>query len=274
MLMTLVFSSCEETQPPIYDGNPTLAYFDGTSATLEVVINTTGSSFIDVPVGVSILSSSDRTIKIAVDEENTTALPGQYSFDGTVTIPANSYTGSLRVLGNDDGLTTTGVVLSLKIDEAPSDYGVSNNFIIDIVETCPIDPNFAIGDYTLNHIGGGIPAAGFAPTMGDNIIVTLEPGSSSSERVFNVKFYPTFGFSNPPVDFSFSLVCAETSVNGIINNGITGVGCGSSIPVGPSSNLGTYNTEDDSLITIIFIEDVDGASCGTEAETTITLTKI
>ena len=50
LVMTLVFQSCEETQSPIYDGSQTLAYFDGTSATLEVEINSTGT--ITVPVGV------------------------------------------------------------------------------------------------------------------------------------------------------------------------------------------------------------------------------
>lgn len=272
LVMTLVFQSCEETQSPIYDGSQTLAYFPSASATLEVLINETGE--ITVPVSASTLSTSDRTVNVTVNAGGTTATAGQYSFNGSVTIPANEYSGSFVVTGIDDGLTTAGVTLSLST-ESISDGGVGSPRTLDItiVEICPVASTFAVGDYTLNHIGGGIPAAGFAPTMGDGVTVTLVPGTASTERVFNVKFYPTFGFANPPVDFSFNLVCEETTVNGIINNGVSGVGCGSSIPMGPSPNAGTYSAADDTTMTLIFIEDVEGASCGTEAETTVRLTK-
>ena len=272
LVVTVILQSCELTQSPIYDGSQTLAYFPESSAILEVLINETGE--ITIPVNASTLSTSDRTVTVTVNPDGTSAAAGQYAFNGAVTIPANSYFGSFTLTGIDDGLTTSGVTLSLQIDGI-DDGGVGSPRTIDItiVEICPIDPTFATGDYTLNHLGGGIPAAGFAPTMGDGVTVTLVPGTASTERVFNVKFYPTFGFSNPPVDFSINLVCGETTVNGIINNGVSGVGCGSSIPMGPSSNFGVFNTSDDSTMTVIFIEDVGGASCGTEAETTIRLTK-
>ena len=272
LVMALVFQSCEETQSPIYDGSQTLAYFPGTTATLEVLINETGE--ITIPVSASTLSSSDRTVTVSVNDGGTTATAGQYSFNGSVTIPANEYSGSFVLTGIDDGLTTAGVTLSLQT-ESISDGGVGSprNLNVTIVEICPVASTFATGNYTLNHIGGGIPAAGFAPTMGNNVTVNIVPGAASTERVFNVKFYPTFGFANPPVDFSFNLVCEETTVNGIINNGVSGVGCGSSIPMGPSSNTGSYNVADDTTFDLIFIEDVGGASCGTEAETTVRLTK-
>ncbi len=271
MVMALAFQACEPTESPIYDGEQTLAYFDGSTAILEVEINSTGS--ITVPVNVSTLSSSERTVNVSVNAGATTATAGQYSFNGNVTIPADTYFGSFTLTGIDDGLTTAGVTLSLQIDGVDGGVGSPRGYTINIVEICPVVSTFAVGDYTLNHIGGGIPAAGFAPTMGDGVTVTLVPGTSSTERVFNVKFYPTFGFANPPVDFSFNLICEETTVNGIINNGVSGVGCGSSIPMGPSTNSGTYSAADDTTMTLVFIEDVEGASCGTEAETTVRLTK-
>ena len=111
LVIALAFQACEPTESPIYDGSQTLAYFDGTSATLEVEINSQGS--ITVPVGVSTLSSTDRTINVSANASATTATAGQYSFSGTATIPANSYTGSFEVTGIDDGLTTAGVTLTL-----------------------------------------------------------------------------------------------------------------------------------------------------------------
>ena len=210
---------------------------------------------------------------MTVNPDGTSAAAGQYAFNGAVTIPANSYFGSFTLTGIDDGLTTSGVTLSLQIDGI-DDGGVGSPRTIDItiVEICPIDPSFATGDYTLNHLGGGIPAAGFAPAMGDGVTVTLVPGTASTERVFNVKFTQLFGFSNPPVDFSINLVCGETTVNGIINNGVSGNGWIFNTH-GLYSNFGVYNTSDDSTMTVLFIEDVGGESCGTEAETTIRLTK-
>lgn len=270
LVMALAFQACEETQSPIYDGSQTLAYFDGTSATLEVEINQTGQ--ITVPVGVSTLSTSDRTVTVSA-AASSTATAGQYSFSNSVTIPANSYTGSFTVTGIDDGLTTDGVTLNIQIDGVDGGVGSPRNYAVTIVEICPVDATFATGNYTLNHIGGGVPAAGFAPAMGDGITVSLVAGASSTERVFNVKFYPTFGFANPAVDWSFNLVCETTTINGIVSPGVSGVGCGSSIPMGPSTNLGSYSAADDTTMTLIFLEDVGGASCGTEAETTVQLVK-
>ena len=273
LVMTLVFQGCEETESPIYDGFQTLAYFDGTGATLEVEINSSGT--ITVPVNVSTLSSSDRTVNVSVNAGSTTATAGQYSFNGSVTIPANTYFSSFELTGIDDGLNTDGVTLTLQIDDV-NDGGVGSprGYTVNIVEICPIAATFAVGDYTLDTTSGGIAAAGFAPAMGNGVTVTLAAGASSTERVFNVKFYPTFGFANPPVDVAFSLVCEATVFGGIQAPGVSGVGCGGvSIPFGPSASNGTYSTADDSVITLFYAEDVDGFSCGAEQEGSIQLTK-
>jgi len=270
LVMALAFQACEETQSPIYDGSQTLAYFDGTAATLEVEINQTGQ--VTVPVGVSTLSSSDRTVTVSA-ASTSTATAAQYSFSSSVTIPANSYTGSFTVTGIDVGLDTSGVLLTLQIDGVDGGVGSPRGYAVSIVEICPVVSTFAVGAYTLNHVGGGVAAAGFAPAMGDGVTVTLVAGASSTERIFDVKFYPAFGFANPPVGVSFSLSCEDIVFNGIVSPGVSGVGCGSSIPMGPSTNLGSYSAASDSTITLVFLEDIGGASCGTEAETTVTLDK-
>jgi len=271
LVIALVFQSCEETQSPIYDGSQTLAYFDGTSATLEVLINETGE--IEIPVNVSTLSSSDRTVTVSVNDATTTATAGQYSFNGSVTIPANTYFSSFTLTGLDDNLDTTGVTLSLQIDGVDGGVGSPRNYSVTIVEICPVAATFAVGDYTLNTLSGGIAAANFAPAMGNGVTVTLAVGGSSTERIFNVKFYPAFGFANPPVDVSFALSCEETVFGGIVSPGLSGVGCGSSIPFGASSNNGAYSAADDSTMTIYYMEDIGDASCGPQAEGLIQLVK-
>ncbi|MBC8755796.1 hypothetical protein H2O64_14055 [Kordia sp. YSTF-M3] len=265
-----MFTSCEETESPIYDGSQTLAYFNGISSTLEVEINNTNT--IDISVGASTISSTARTVNVSVDADNTTATSGMYTFPTTVTIPANEFFGTLTVTGIDDGLTTAGETLSLKIDSVDGGVGSSQVHTLTIIEICPIAATFATGMYTLDFVSGGIGAAGFAPALGTGIAVELVPGTASTERTFNVKCYPSFGFANPNVDFSFSLVCGTTVSNGLVSPQVSGVGCGGSIAFGPSG-AGTYNTADDTNMTILFAEDTEEI-CGSVATTTYTLTKI
>ena len=266
-----MFTSCEETQSPIYDGSQTLAYFNGTASTLEVEINQTNT--IDIEVGVSTISTEARTVAVSVDADNTSATNGMYSFASTVTIPANEYFGSLTITGIDDGLTTAGETLSIKIDSVDGGVGSSEVHTVTLVEICPIAATFATGDYTLNFVSGGIGAAGFAPALGTGVTVTLAPGTASTERIFNVKCYPSFGFANTPADFSFSLVCGTTVANGIVDGQVSGVGCGGSIAFGPSPTPGAYTVGDDTNMTLIFTEDT-AEICGSAAVTSYTLTKL
>lgn len=266
-----MFTSCEETQSPIYDGSQTLAYFNGTSSTLEVEINNTNT--IDVSVGVSTISSVARTVNVSVDADNTTATSGMYTFPTTVTIPANEFFGSLTVTGIDDGLTTAGETLSLKIDSVDGGVGSSEIHTLIILEICPIDATFATGMYTLDFVSGGVAAAGFAPALGTGVTVELVGGASSTQRMFNVKCYPSFGFSNTPADFAFSLVCGTTVSSGIVDGQVSGVGCGGSIAFGPAPTPGTYTVGDDTTMTLTFAEDT-AEICGSVATTSYSLTKI
>ena len=264
--------SCGDFEEVIYDGvnGQTLAFFDGTSSALEVEIN--DSNTVELTVGVSTLSTSDRTVSLSADAAST-ADAAMYSFSSTVTIPANQYFGTLTVTGIDAGLTTDAKTLILNIEDSAGIVGSSTSHTVSIVEICPIPATFASGMYTLDFVSGGIGAAGFAPALGTGISVELVVGSSSTERTFNAKCYPSFGFSNPPTDFSFNLVCGETVSNGLVAGQASGVGCGGSIAFGPGPSNGTYTVGDDTSITLIFAEDTEEI-CGSVATTTYTLTKI
>jgi hypothetical protein len=272
-LLLLVVFSCERTDAPIYDGQQTLAYFTQTSSSLEVLINESATK--EVTVGVSTLSDQDRTVELMVNEELTSAASDVYSFNTSVVIPANSYTGTFVVNAVDNGLTTSAVNLVIDIVSV-SDGGVGSPtpYSLSIVEICPVAPDFAVGDYTLSFVSGGIPAAGFSPPMGNNIVVELVPGAASIERRFNVKFYPAFGFANPPVDVAFTLLCGEVNFIGIVAPGVSGVGCGGSIGFGPSQEPGTYDPGDDTVITLVVTENTNEQCGNSPTQTTYTLTKI
>ncbi|WP_046756874.1 hypothetical protein [Kordia jejudonensis] len=264
--------SCGDFEEVIYDGvnGQTLSFFDASSSALEVEINQTNT--VNVKIGVSTLSTSDRTVSVSADAAST-ADPAMYSFSSTVTIPANEYFAELAVTGIDEGLTTTAKTLILNLEDSADITGSSASHTVSIVEICPIPATFAAGAYTLDFVSGGIGAAGFAPALGTGIPVDLVVGGSSTERTFNVKCYPSFGFANPPVDFSFNLVCGTTVSNGLLDGQASGVGCGGSIAFGPAPSNGTYTVGDDTNMTIIFAEDTEEI-CGSVATTTYTLTKI
>jgi hypothetical protein len=269
--VTLVFQACEPTESVIYDGSQTLAYFDGVGATLEVEINSTGE--ITIPVNVSTLSGTERNVSVSAVEAASSATSGQYSFNGTVTIPANTYFGSMTLTGIDDGLTTDGVVLILQIDSVDGGSPSPDTYQVRIVEICPIDASFAVGDYTADWQSGGIPAAGFAPLIGNGETVTVQVGAGSTERFFRTKIYPTFSFGQV-MQWTFGLICEEIVTQDQLETETTGVACNPNpaILIGGAGG-GSYTTGDDTKLTLVFIEDLGGGSCGTEASTTIELTK-
>lgn len=271
IIVCLFMSSCGDEELVIYDPatGQTLAFFETGNTTLEIEINDSNTAMIKV--GVSTISSADRTLSISVDDSST-ATPAMYSFNSTVTIPANGYFGVIEFTGIDSGLTSEGAILTLNID--PIDGGVvsSQNHTINLIEICPVEASFGTGMYTLDFVSGGIGAAGFAPALGTGIAVELVNGVGTTERTFNVKCYPSFGFSNAPADFSFNLVCGTTIANGLLDGQISGVGCGGSIAFGPSG-AGTYTVGDDTTMTLVFAEDTEEI-CGSAATTTYTLTKI
>lgn len=145
LVVTLIFQSCEETQSPIYDGSQTLAYFAdaGSTARLEVEV-TESSAQLSTTIGVSTISTTDRTVNVSV-VSTSTATANQYSFNGTVTIPANTWGAELVITGNQDGLSLTGDNLILQIDGI-DDGGVPSpsTLTVLIVQTCP----FTIGNFT------------------------------------------------------------------------------------------------------------------------------
>lgn len=277
LLLTIIAFSCGEHENVIYDPNTstTFATFAANSTTLEVYLGDDPLSD-TISVSVSTLSSEDRTVVLAVDEELSTAAVDSYNVDLQVTIPANEYFGTANITALTDELTlctTATVVLNIVSVSDGGDFSGAAHSVGMTKNENPLPDDFAIGDYTLTFNGGGIGATGNAGVWGDGTVVEVTAGSSNSERVFSVKCYPSFGFSNPNTDFSIELVCGKALFNGAINNTATGVGCGSSIVLGPTSTNGAYNGTDDSTFTLIFAEDVGGASCGGEGITSYTLTK-
>lgn len=61
----------------------------------------------ELGVFVSNLSDSDRTFNVTFDAELTEVNPENFTFDATVTVPANQRRGSFTFTGNDISLTSS-----------------------------------------------------------------------------------------------------------------------------------------------------------------------
>ena len=266
LFIALLFTACDETEPVIYDAQngQTLVYFDSSSSTLEVLVDDTGS--IDVVVGSSKLSTSDRTVSITVDMDNTTTDATNYSVPATVTIPANEYFGTFTVTGIDTTLETTTENLVLQLGSIEGGVTSTGKHSIAMYQICPVSAPFT-GDYDLSILANGIfDTPTFTPGT-----VTLEVGSSALNRKFTVAPYPAFG-AFPAREFNFSLTCNEIIVAA---GQITGVGCGgTTTTIGPSPDVASYDPDDDSVFDMYYTDDEGGASCGEAVFAQVRFTKL
>jgi len=271
LLLSIIVFSCGEHEDVIYDPNTstTFAFFENGSESLLDVISP-NDGVIEIGVGVSTLSSADRTVVLSIDEELSTASSDQYIVDNlSVTIPAGEYFGALTLTGFSSTIPAgSPITVVLKI-ESVSDNGqfTSSPHSVKMTKICPVDADFT-GTYTLTTLVGGI----FGSDVFVNGEVTISQGSSSiTSREFSAPVYPEFG-AFPAVTFSFNLACE--GVVEVPSGLVTGVGCGSSTTIGPSNNTGSYDPTDDSSFTIIITDDEGGASCGAAVEAQFLLEKI
>ncbi len=273
LVATIGLTSCEEDLL-VYDNENGQTYVKFSQSAIDLPVVFDSSADIEIPVQVSTVSSSDRTVSVGVvstggDNE---ASAGQFNVGGSVTIPANSYEGMLAFTGIDDGIEIGETkTVTLEITDFSGGAGANletTPLVISMFQVCPVTEDFFIGDYELATTAVGI----FGTTVFPQGVVTISQGASSPDaRVFNAQIYPDLGtFGN--IDFNFTLVCGTVVVAG---GQVTGVGCaGSSTSLGPRTATGGYTAGDDSVLVIDFADDEGGASCGAEVAASITLTKV
>jgi len=131
-LFLLVFSSCEETEPEVYDGD-SLSYFEETSVTFTIQA---GSIYSGV-VLVSEATSYDRTFTLDVDDASD-APASSYTIGTNLVIPANSYSGTFEVAGNVlDVVSGTKLVLNLTSVEDSNVATFDNKLTLTMEQFCP-----------------------------------------------------------------------------------------------------------------------------------------
>lgn len=253
-----------------------VAYFvPGSAGTLFV--REDSPSVFNVVVGVSEAKNVDRTFEIEV-LPTSTASPESYTIQaGILSVPANSVVGSFTVTGDFANSSLSGDILRIKLVSVEDTFlGSRDVFNLTIIRLCPLEAPFT-GSYLMTQVTPGYAPAAGAPVFGNNILVNVTAGATELERQFQVKFYPSLGLGNPStVPIVFELSCGNANMVG--NSTASGVGCGGSIAVGPTTGTpSNFNAADDSVIEITFHEDSNAPGAGSctasGQQTTIRLEK-
>lgn len=147
-LSFLAFTGCEETaEPKITDYN----YVAFSDSEVDLKVDKGSTSSATYTVGVSTTSSSERTFNIVIDQAMTDADPASYTMPSSVTIPANSNSGSFTIDVVDVNIISS-KVLVLKLEEQDGlIIGNQNQFVINLLRVCVSD---LAGNYTYSNGNG------------------------------------------------------------------------------------------------------------------------
>jgi hypothetical protein len=238
-LFSAVLVSCEP-EYPMYDnvGGQALVKFE--ASTVDLPIPRTGTETISIPISVSTISNTDRTVTVSLVPEETTLDAANFSFTGVVTIPANSYTGMLEVTGKNANLVIGEVeTITFKIDGlSAGDFSASDATVtVRGFLSCAYDPTEFVGTYSAN--GGAY-----------EVVVTYDESSKLFllENLFNGggETYVAFSYENSiaAVDFKQDRatnfgVLYVTTLYGNIYAVNPSVASGN-----PASNISTFRTCD------------------------------
>ncbi|MHA7832696.1 MAG: hypothetical protein ACX93O_16485 [Flagellimonas sp.] len=148
----------------------------------------------------------------------------------------------------------------------------SSPFLYTPTVICPVGADQFVGEYSLTVTPdsplGGVP-------LWNDQTVTLSVGETSTQRVFEATYIEAAAIGNGPEAFAFEMICGETIALAGQGTGLACSGVDITLgPVGDDVDKGTYDTADDSVITIVFVENEGSACGGGPVVMTATLTKL
>jgi len=170
ILTITLFASCNKSSELlVFDSQNgqtliKLASNSGTAPTPQVGVTTT-----EIKVLVSTKSSTARDIKIAIVDSLTTATPDQYTISG-LTIPANSFVGTITITSNYDALPVDGsTYLDFNVvSVGSSKLAEDNNYRLEFFRKCPI----VLADFVGTWSGTGSWSEIFGYTT--EVVTTLD----------------------------------------------------------------------------------------------------
>ncbi len=266
-LSATVLFSCDKTKVLQYDNinGQTLAFFNsGTSASLQVALGESGS--VEIEIGVSTISTSERTVTVSFDEEASEISSDSFTFNSSVTIPANSYFGTFSINADDsDDITTSPKSMVFFISNVP-DGGVAEREVltVSVFVVCPIPETYLVGNYTIEDVDAVVgPDNGTANFETGTVIISA---ASETSRQFTANVLPAF--VGPEV-ITLDMVCG----NFILQTVDPSITCdGPPYIFTDDTGANQYNLDSDQEFTITYIEDPED-SCGGPFISSFRLTK-
>lgn len=270
--LAAIVASCDDVEPTVFNGedpsNATLLSFSSDVYSLPVERDANGITTITFTS--STLSSSDRVFNIEVIAG--TANASTYNVPASVTIPAGGYVGTMDITGQDNNL----------VDEEVKDFTIripDSNFgnesvgfteaQIRVYEVCPL-----LSEFTGSYTASATESMFTDPVIFDDSNVTLSVGANAYERVFDINPYPGYVGSSRTVKINFQ--CDYLNLGGTVRTGLRCTDDGDNqFTWGPvdTGDRAAYNTEDDSVINVNFIENTTGACGYGSNQSSFTLTK-
>jgi len=140
ILLSLCFITCGEQDVITYDVFNADTFIKFESNATKILLSTGMESTVQIPISVSTYSDSERTISVEVEafpdgSGTVMAQPENYSFDGSVIIPANELIGNLAFTGINSNGFDQAQQLQLRIVGS----SIENASIADIVHTINLD---------------------------------------------------------------------------------------------------------------------------------------
>ncbi len=253
-----ILVSCEQDKV-IFDESQTFVRFEEANPTVSVPIGRSAS--VEVPITVSSLSSSERSIAVEVIEEETTVESGQYTL-GSIVVPANSYEGMLKIDVEDSGAESDAKVLVLHVPNSAEVSGGNAKLTVNVFQICPIPNTAFVGNYYMEQIAP-IPFLFGQSTLTHDTVVAVT-AESDTRRTFDTFTFP-YWCSTEIIPFKFDLVCGKIIVP--IQDG--NCGCGDIGYFAPAVTPSTYDLDDDNVFELTFTGDASEA-CSASAGVQVT----
>ena len=138
------FYSCEDVDKGIYEGPALVSFTDGSTA--SYFVQETGDPGFEIQIGFTTKSSSARTVGFIISGDATTGQ--QFTLaTNNITVPANSFVGTLTVNGIYAGFTgqIDTLIIALTGDNVASFDSV---YTVYMQRYCPFDVAEFVGDWT------------------------------------------------------------------------------------------------------------------------------
>lgn len=227
-----------------------LLSFGSTNYDFAVEINTT-NQMLPVDVNVSTISNVDRTFNVVV-EASSDADPQNYTVPASVTIPANAYSGTLMITGNDVTLETTSETATITLVSSDTNVAVGPSSNIRLFQVCPIPSTYMVGNYQITNL-----ATRFGRALIETKVANVTAPTATSRSFTNKLLGETVDR-----DITLGLVCNSIVMADVSTNLVCTAG--NPITYGAATNNSSYDLTDDSTFIVNFNFDVT-ASCANSA---------